>query len=1213
MSFVHLHLHTEFSLVDSLIRVEPPARKSAGANTQSLTGRAAQLGLPALAITDQDNLFAMVKFYKLAEAAGIKPIIGADVWLQERAEGESPERVTLLVMDLTGYRNLTRVISRAYNEGQGRGRPQLRREWLAEASAGLIALTGRHGGIGMALLGGRLDRARECAAWWLAHFPDRCYLEITRCGRPDDEAHLLAAVAFARHSGLPVVATNDVRFLEREDFEAHEARVCIASGRVLNDERRPREYSPEQYLKSAEEMEALFADVPEALENTVEIARRCTLSLKFGQNYLPDYPVPEGETMPGHLRQRAREGLERRLQSHPPARPVEEYQQRLDYELGIIEKMGFAGYFLVVADFIAWGKTHGVPVGPGRGSGAGSLVAYSIGITDLDPLPYNLLFERFLNPERVSMPDFDVDFCMEGRDRVIEYVAQRYGRDHVSQIITYGSMAARNVVRDVTRVLGQPYGMGDRIAKLIPGIPAFKAEAEAAGRSTLEHALETVPDLRVVYDAEEEVRAIIDLGMVLEDLTRGVGVHAGGVVIAPKALTEYTPTFCEPGGAGLRTQFDMKDLETVGLVKFDFLGLRTLTIIQAAVDQINARRGEGPKLDMLQLPLNDPRTYALYASGNTTAVFQMESQGMQGASVGLKPDCFEDIIALISLYRPGPMELIPEYIARKRGKAPEYLHPEMEPVLSNTLGIVVYQEQVMQLAQRLGGYTLGGADLLRRAMGKKKPEEMAQQRGIFVKGASERGIDPEIASQIFDLMEKFAGYGFNKSHAAAYALVSYHTAWLKAHYPAEFMAAVMSAEMHHTDAVVTMLSEIERMAANECRHLGLKVLPADINRSQFRFTVDDRHQILYGLGAIKGVGEGAVQVIVDERERNGPYHDLFDFCRRIDTRRVNKRVLEALIFAGALDCLGLNRPSLLKTLPKALQLAEQTAAGASAGQDDLFGLGAPASAGTSVAAEQEPDWPVNERLGREKEVLGLYFSGHPIEVYRPLIEQICSGTIKSLQDSAPPPFGAFNPASGGGGDDDDGPVAPRRGARKTIMLAGWLADIRNVGGERPGKIIVLDDKTAQIVCWLSFEEWQKFQNTLRRDTLVFASGEIRVVQREGREQEYRLYPRGFWDLDAVMRERADRVTLSWRKPAAEPAALRSRLKDWRSDHGAAVTLEYWNGRARATLDFGPQWRMKVDEAALTELRRLLGEGAVRVDYRRFVAPQSAKMDYGYGE
>ena len=1146
-------------------------------------------------MTDQDNLFALVKFYKLAEAAGIKPIIGADGWL---CEGEQAERVTLLVQNQAGYRNLTRLLSRGYREGQGRGRPQLQREWLAEANSGLIALSGRHGGIGMALLGGHPERAREAAAWWQRHFPDRCYLEITRCGRRDDETHLQAAVAFARETGLPVVATNDVRFLEREDFEAHEARVCIASGRVLNDERRPRDYSPEQYLKPAAEMAALFADLPEAVDNTLEIARRCSLSLKFGQNHLPEFPVPAGVTAPDFLRGQACAGLAQRLEVQAPARPEAEYQSRLEYELGVIEKMGFAGYFLVVADFIAWGKSHGVPVGPGRGSGAGSLVAYATGITDLDPLPYNLLFERFLNPERVSMPDFDVDFCMEGRDRVIEYVAQRYGRDHVSQIITYGSMAARNVVRDVTRVLGQPYGMGDRIAKLIPGIPAFKAEAEKFGRSTLEHALKQ-PELRQVYDSDEEVRAVIDLGQVLEDLTRGVGVHAGGVVIAPKALTEYTPTFCEPGGAGLRSQFDMKDLETVGLVKFDFLGLRTLTIIQAAVDQINARH-PGLDLEILKLPLDDLKTYQLYASGFTTAVFQMESQGMQRASVDLKPDRFEDIIALISLYRPGPMDSIPDYIANKKGRKPEYLHPDMEPVLGNTFGVFVYQEQVMQIAQRLAGYTLGGADLLRRAMGKKKPEEMAQQRDIFVKGAIEHRIDTGAASQIFDLMEKFSGYGFNKSHAAPYALVSYQTAWLKAHYPAEFMAAVMSAEMNHTDAVVVMLAE--------CGRMKLKVHAPDINRSAFRFAVGGDGGILYGLGAIKGVGEGAVESITAERAANGAFHDLFDFCRRIDTRKLNKRVLEALIFAGALDGLGPNRPSLLKTLPRALQLAEQAAAGASAGQEDLFGLSSPAAAtGGAVEAAQEPEWPPNEQLAREKEVLGLYFSGHPIEAYRNLSDQVCSGSIQQLcrESAAPVSFS-------GGGDPEDGPPVARRGPRKSVMLAGWLAEVRNVGGERPGKLVVLDDRSAQIVCWLGFDEWQRFQNTLRRDTLVFASGEIRAVQREGRELEHRLYPKGFWDLDAVMRERAERITLSWRKPAADAVALRGPLGKWRSESGAPVVLEYWNGRARATLDLGPQWRVKVEEAALGELRRLLGEEAVRVDYRRWVAPAAAaRQDYGY--
>ena len=1148
--FVHLHLHSEFSLVDSLIRIEPPARKSAGANVQCLTAKAAMLGLPALAVTDQDNLFAMVKFYKLAESAGIKPIVGADLWLQERAEGEIPERVTLLVQNNKGYRNLTRLISRSYTEGQDRGRPQLRREWLAEVNEGLIALSGRHGGIGIALMGGRLDRAREAATWWQQHFPDRCYLEITRCGRNDDEPHLQAAVAFARQCGLPVVASNDVRFLEREDFDAHEARVCIAQGRVVADERRPREYSPEQYLKSAEQMCKLFADLPEAVENTLEIARRCTLSLKFGQNHLPDFPVPAGETVPGHLRARAELGLVKRFEHAKPARPEDEYRKRLDYELGVIEKMGFAGYFLVVADFIAWGKSHGVPVGPGRGSGAGSLVAYAIGITDLDPLPYDLLFERFLNPERVSMPDFDVDFCMEGRDRVIEYVAERYGRERVSQIITYGSMAARNVIRDVTRVLGHSYGMGDKIAKLIPGVPAFKAEAEKVGCSTLEHAL-TLPELKQVYESDEEVRAIVELGLVLEDLTRGVGVHAGGVVISPMPLTEYTPLFCEPGGAGLRSQFDMKDLETAGLVKFDFLGLRTLTIIQSAVDQINARHSQ-LKLEILNLPLDDPRAYKLYADGHTTAVFQMESQGMQRASIDLKPDRFEDIIALISLYRPGPMDLIPEYVARKKGKPPEYLHPDMEPVLANTFGIFVYQEQVMQIAQRLAGYTLGGADLLRRAMGKKKPEEMAQQRGVFVKGAGERGIDASIASQIFDQMEKFAGYGFNKSHAAAYALVSYQTAWLKAHHPAEFMAAVMSAEMHHTDTVVVML--------DECRRMKLKVLAPDVNRSAFRFTVNDEGEILYGLGAIKGVGEGAIEGVIAARRREGAFRDLFDFCRRIDTRKVNKRVLEALIHAGALDSFGLNRPSAIKTLPQALQLAEQASAGASSGQDDLFGLGAPSAPATG-AVLSEPDWPQKELLTREKEVLGLYFSGHPIETYRELIKQVCTGSIKELAAESTAPSGySFN--GGGGGDDDDGPPAPRRSPRRAVMLAGWLADVRNVGGERPGKIVVLDDRTAQVVCWLAFDDWQRFQNVLRKDTLVFASGEVRAWQREGREQEFRLNARHFYDVDTIMRDRAERLTLSVERPP--------------------VALTTW-----------------------------LGDSAIRVDFRRWVAPAPLRADYAY--
>jgi len=1183
VSFVHLRVHTEYSVADSIIRVEPPKRKGSGGsiNAQTLTERAAEIGLPACAITDRNNLFAMVKFYKSAEASGLKPIVGADVRLEE-ADDAAPTRATFLVQNERGYRNLTRLISRGYTEGQVRGEPLLKREWIAQSAEGLIVLLGMDGDIGRALLAGQTVKAQAAAEFWTRHFADRCYLEITRCGRLDDDRHLRAAVMFARREGLPVVATNEVRFLRRDDFDVHETRVCIAQGRVLDDPRRPKLYTPEQYLKSPAEMRALFADLPEAIENSVEIARRCTLTLSFGKNHLPHFPAPAGWTESDYLCECAREGLQRRLEVHQPSRPAEEYWSRLDYELKIIEQMGFAGYFLVVADFIGWAKTHGCPVGPGRGSGAGSLVAYAIGITDLDPLPYDLLFERFLNPERVSMPDFDVDFCMDNRDRVIEYVTQRYGRDRVGQIITYATMAARGVVRDVARVMGHPYGFGDRISKMIPGLPG----------ATLADALDDVPELKQAYEKEEDVKAVIDMGLALEGVTRGVGKHAGGVVIAPEPLTDYAPLYCEAGGGAIVTQFDMKDLESVGLVKFDFLGLKTLTIVQAAVDQIKAVRGDD--VDLLKLPTDDPATYRLFASGKTTAVFQMESGGMQGAATGLKPDCFEDIIALISLYRPGPMELIPNYIDRKHGREPiEYLHPSMEAVLKPTFGIFVYQEQVMQIAQRLAGYTLGGADLLRRAMGKKKADEMAQQRAVFQDGAQKNGIAPETATQVFDLMEKFANYGFNKSHAAAYALVSYQTGWLKAHYPSEFMAAVLSCEIDHTETVVMML--------DECRRMGLQVLPPDINRSRFKFTVGDGGRILYGLGALRGAGEAALEGILAERDAKGPFRDLFDFCRRIDTRKANKRVLEALIFAGACDDFGLNRPSLLATLPKALQLAERAASDASAGIGDLFGLGPAAEADGDITAVLEADWNGPEKLAHEKDTLGFYLSGHPIESYRAVIEAVGSGTLKSLisQQTAPSGFD-----SGGDGDDEDGPPAPprRRPRRVPVMVGAWLADVRNVGGDRPGKLLTLDDRSAQVVCWIDSDAWMRFQNVLKKDTLIFATGDLGLSQREGREAEWRLYAREFHDLNGAVRDRVERIILDWPGAGLAVDRLRACLEPVRAAEGAKTIVQYANGVAKGTLELGPTWQIRPDWETLEKVRRLLGEQHVRVDYRKWQAP-----------
>jgi len=1188
--FVHLRVHTEFSLTDSIVRVEPPKRKGGGGGA-TLTKKVAALGQPAVAITDRMNLFAMVKFYKSAEGAGLKPIIGADLWLPEAERGEGAERITLLVANETGYRNLTWLISQAYTDGQDNLGAFVTREWLAERNEGLIALTGRDGSVFRAAALERAPLALERLKSWQSLFGDRLYLEISRCDRPGDEAWVRAASALSRKAGVPLVATNDVRFVEQREFEAHEARVCISQGRVLADDKRPRDYSEQQYLKSTEEMVALFADLPEALANSVEIARRCTLSLTFGIYHLPNFPVPEGYTTAQFLREQASEGLTRRLEKIELAAPEADYRARLEYELDIIEKMKFPGYFLVVADFIDWAKHNGCPVGPGRGSGAGSLVAYSLGITDLDPLPYALLFERFLNPERVSMPDFDVDFCMDNRDRVIEYVSQKYGRSHTGQIITYATMAARGVVRDVTRIMGHPFGFGDRIAKLIPGTPG----------ATLAEAVEEVPELKTAYDNEEDVRAVLDLALELEGITRGVGVHAGGVVIAPEALVEYTPLYCEPGGGGLRTQFDMKDLESIGLVKFDFLGLKTLTVIQEAVDTLNRSRPE--PLDVLALPLNDPAVYQTYASGKTTAVFQMESPGMQKASQDLKPDCFEDIIALVSLYRPGPMDLIPDYCARKRGdQAVEYLHEEMEPVLSPTYGIFVYQEQVMQMSQRLAGYSLGGADLLRRAMGKKKADEMAKQRQVFTEGAGGRGIDAGIATQVFDLMEKFANYGFNKSHAAAYALVSYHTAWLKTHHPAEFMAAVLSCEMNHTETVVTMV--------DECKRMGLDVQPPDINRSQYRFTVPSAGRIAYGLGAIKGVGEGAVDGIIAERDANGPYTDLFDFCRRIDLKKVNKRVLEALVFAGALDGFGLNRPSLIGTLPTALAVAEKANAAADSGQDDLFGLGAPdpvAADAIDVDIADLPDWGLKEKLSRERETLGFYLSGHPIEASRPLIDAVCSGRLRELvaQHASAPTVST----------SDGKPIWQ---PRTKVLFGAWVVDVRFFKGDKAGDVkfsrasykITLDDQTAQISTWVDSEAWMRFQAHVKVDQLIFVMAEIGMSPaRDGREAEARLYAPEFLEPRRVMAEYVARVQLRWPgRKAPDVARLQQMLKPWRHERGAPVTVEYANEMARATLDLAAQWRLAVDDDMLHAVQQLLGNDAIDVMYRKFTPPQPERRN-----
>jgi len=1160
--FVHLRVHTEYSLVDSIVRVP------------ELMARVREAGMPAVALTDHGNLFAMVKFYRAALKAGVQPIIGADLLVEEPGEAD-PFRLTLLCQSTEGYRNLAELISRSYREGQQRGEPRVQRAWLDVHAAGLIALSGgRQGDVGRALLAHKPDEAQARLAAWRALFGDRFYLELQRTGRPNEETYLHAAVELGGRMGVPVVATNGVRFLERDQFEVHEARVCIHDGRTLQDPRRPRRYSREQYLRSPDEMAELFSDLPEALENTVAIARRCALQLRLGENFLPEFPVPAEHDTASFLRAEAERGLEERLRQLYGGAVAEQrqiYDERLVRELDVIEQMGFPGYFLIVADFIRWARENGVPVGPGRGSGAGSLVAYALGITNLDPLAYDLLFERFLNPERVSMPDFDVDFCMERRDRVIEYVAERYGRDHVSQIITYGSMAARAVVRDVGRVLGHPYGYVDRIAKLIP----FEIGM------TLEKALEQEPELRELYDTDEEVQSLIDLASALEGLSRNAGKHAGGVVIAPAPLTEFTPLYCEPGANNVVTQLDKDDVEAVGLVKFDFLGLRTLTIIDWAVGTINeirARNGEAP-LDLDAVAMDDKAAFDLLKANQTTAVFQLESRGMKDLIRRLQPDSFEDIVALVALFRPGPLQsgMVDDFINRKHGRQKvEYPHPDLEPILKPTYGVILYQEQVMQIAQVLAGYTLGAADMLRRAMGKKKPEEMAKQREIFLAGAAERGVDAKQAEAIFDLMEHFAGYGFNKSHSAAYALLSYHTAWLKAHYPAAFMAAVLSSDMDHTDKVVGLI--------DECRHMELDILPPDVNASRYMFTVEGEAGIRYGLGAIKGVGQSAIEGIVAEREANGGFADLDDFCRRVDLHKLNRRTLEALIRAGALDPLGANRATLMVQLPNALQAAEQANRAKETGQNDMFGLAeTPVAPQAGTGGAVQPEWAEQERLIAEKETLGLYLTGHPITRYEADIARLGSGRIVDLTS--------------------DVPAEGTRMRRRPVTVVALLMDVQRRGGRVS---LMLDDRTGRLEATMFEDAWEQYRHLVSKDSVVVIEGQLGFDEFIN---AHRVTVRAVKSMEDARAAYLRQLVLHRRRDDGDAGdAFIARLREILAPHRGGqcrVVVYYANGAASVPVHLGEEWAVHPRDALLDELDAWLGED--RVTRRYGPARQAEEM------
>jgi len=1140
--FIHLHLHTEYSLVDGTVRIK------------QLVEKAHELGMPAVAVTDQHNLFALVKFYQAAEAAGIKPIVGADVLLRSPEDPDHVSRLVLLCQDRKGYLNLCELLSRGYLEGQHHGIPYLRREWVAAHADGLIALSAaREGDIGQAILAGHPNRARQLASYWARSFPERFYVEIQRTGREQESLYEQAALQLAAKLGLPVLASNDVRFLERADFNAHEARVCIHDGRLLSDKRREQRYSEEQYLKTPDEMGELFADLPEALENSHHLAMRCNLEMEFGRYHLPAFPTPRGQSVEDFLLSESQTGLQQRLAQLPgePPFPVQDYLDRLELELGVINEMGFPGYFLIVADFIRWAKRNGIPVGPGRGSGAGSLVAWALGITDLDPLVHDLLFERFLNPERISMPDFDIDFCMEGRDRVIDYVAQAYGRDQVSQIITYGSMAAKAVVRDCGRVLGHGYGFVDSIAKLIPMSLGI----------TLEGALQQEPQLKQRYDEEEDTRAILDLAMSLEGLKRNAGKHAGGVVIAPSKLTDFSPLFCEAGGGSVVTQFDKDDVEAIGLVKFDFLGLRTLTIIDWALKTVNRRREESgkPPIELDRLPMDDPETFKLLQACQTTAVFQLESRGMKDLIRKLVPDSFDEIVALVALFRPGPLEsgMVGDYIDRKHGRARvAYPHPALEHILKPTYGVILYQEQVMQIAQELAGYTLGAADILRRAMGKKKPAEMAKQRIIFVEGAMERGVEEDLANMIFDQMETFAGYGFNKSHSAAYALIAYQTAWLKAHYRAAFMAAVLSSDMDNTDKVDEFI--------RECRDLGLQIEPPDINRSVHAFTDVDDQSILYGLGAIKGVGHAAIDVIVLEREAHGPYADLSDFCNRVDHQKVNRRALDVLIRSGALDGLDPdgNRARMLHELPDAVQAAEQYQRDRESGQVDLFGSVGETVAPRRLDHQAVRPWTRLQTLQAEKDSLGLYLTGHPVELQAQDLQRFTTCFLGQVANRMPA----------------DGKVN-RRGT--PMVLAGLVRAIRRRGNR--GGFVAIEDHTGRIEMALFDEAWTLYADTLTKDEIIVVEGQVSADDFSG---GFKLTAQKVMSLGEAKSRFARGVQVALRGPRDSICtALRHTFEPYR-DGAGRVWLDYSNARARARFELGEEWNVKVCEelvAALGEL------------------------------
>ena len=1145
LDYVHLHVHSEYSLIDGIIRVD------------ELVDQSASLGYNSVALTDLTNLFGLIEFYRSARDKGIKPIVGSEINVAKDKDSLSAPLV-LLAMNKQGYINLTKLVSKAYVEGQINGEPIVLFSWLEEFSDGIIALSGGvEGHIGNSILAGNTKLSESRIDFFKKIFQDNFFIEIQRLGKANEKEYNDTALRLASEKQVPVVATNNVRFLNAvdpdvspSDFEAHEARVCIQRGDTLDDPRRPKNFTEQQYFRSKEEMINLFSDLPEALVNTVKISEKCNIDLELGKFYLPDFEVPKEYSREDFLRKISKDGLLSRIteiESSIDTYPINEskYIERLDYELDMICKLDFAGYFLIVADFVNWAQKNDIPVGPGRGSGAGSIVAYALGITAIDPIKYDLLFERFLNPERVSNPDFDIDFCIEGRDKVLEYVTNKYGKDSVAQISTRGTMAARAVLRDVVRVLGKPYGFGDRLAKAIPdilGISLEEAYEEKQFKETIEES--------------EESREVFDMALKLEGLSRSVGTHAAGVVIAPTALTDFTPLFLDSDKGTVASQFDMGDVESAGLVKFDFLGLKTLTVIDQSVKRINSKLStKDERLNIDNLSLKDQKTFELLQRGETTAIFQLESKGMRDYLKQLIPNDFEDIVSMNALYRPGAlgMNMVDSYINRKHGKEEvTYGHESVQKILGTTYGVIVYQEQVMQIAQELSGFSLGQADILRRAMGKKKKEEMESLRSTFVDGAIKKDVNERYAANLFDQIEQFAGYGFNRSHSVGYALIAYQTAWLKAHYPSEFMASVLSCDLGNTDNI--------QLFVDDCKNIGLTVLSPDINKSSYKFEDLDTQTILYGLGAIKGIGESLVDKIVSERQIE-EFKDMYDFSYRVGFNRINKRILTTLIGSGAMDSLG-KRQDLFRNIDSCLKSAEQASERTKSNIKDLFG--------EEIIAPQvnETNEDIDfDEVSAEWSALGFYLDSHPLENKKKEVRHMCGFFISELQSEA-----------------------------HNQRIAGCLMQF-NVRQGRRGRFAfaTLDDGSGKIEVSVWADVFEKYRHLLKKGQVLVVEGMIEKDEYSD-SQRHKMIAEKILTFDEARFEFIKNIKIDIEDTSDTKDIVESLKEIANSNEGNSVMLSYTGNSAKADIILPSNYSVKLDDISIRALDKRFGAENVQFVY-----------------